>query len=203
MAEAPIVMSIAWTWGTEPAERALVFPCDAHLRDASAQYFRGISVRASPAVLYRWLCQLRAAPYSYDWIDNGGRRSPRTLTPGMEQLALGQSVMRIFSLVAFEAPRHLTLRLKPGSMAARFFGDVAVSYVVVPQGSDSCRLLVKLLVRYPPGLHGSLLAWWLPWGDLAMMRRQLQNLKTHAERQATRPCPAADPKPPPPAHRAR
>lgn len=187
MAEAATVMSIAQTWGTEAAERALVFPCDAHLRNASAALFRGIGVRAVPAVLFRWLCQLRVAPYSYDWIDNGGRRSPRTLTPGVEQLALGQSVMRIFSLVEFEAPRHLTLRLKPESVSARFFGDIAVSYVVVPRASDSCRLLVKLLVRYPPGLHGSLLAWWLPWGDLAMMRRQLLNLQRLAEGHATRP----------------
>jgi hypothetical protein len=81
MAEAPIVMSIAWTWGTKPAERALVFPCDVHLRNASAQYFRGISVRAAPAVLFRWLCQLRVAPYSYDWIDNGGRQSPERSLP--------------------------------------------------------------------------------------------------------------------------
>jgi len=36
MAEAATVMSIALTWGTEPAERALAFPCDGHLRNASA-----------------------------------------------------------------------------------------------------------------------------------------------------------------------
>jgi hypothetical protein len=178
------VKSVAWTWGTDAAERARVFPCDAHLPDASAMYFRGISVRAAPVVTFRWLCQLRVAPYSYDWIDNGGRRSPRELTPGAERLALGQSVMRIFSLVEFEPQRHMTLRLEPHSPAARIFGDIAVSYVAVPESAERCRLLVKLRVRYPAGLRGWMLARWLPWGDLVMMRRQLLNLASLAERQA-------------------
>jgi hypothetical protein len=91
--------------------------------------------------------------------------------------------MRIFSLVDFEAPKHLTLRLKRELPAAHVFGDLAVSYVVVPQGAASCRLLVKLLVRYPEGLRGRILARCLPWGDLVMMRRQLLNLAHLAEQQ--------------------
>jgi hypothetical protein len=103
-------VSVAYTWGTEDAERRLPFPCDRYVERAEAAYFRGITVRARPATLFRWLCQMRVAPYSYDWIDNGGRRSPRALTPGLEDLAVGQSVMRIFTLVDFAKDRHLTLR---------------------------------------------------------------------------------------------
>jgi hypothetical protein len=127
------------------------------------------------------LCQLRAAPYSYDWIDNGGRQSPHTLTPGLENLAVGQNVMRIFDLTSFEKDRHLTLRLKTGSMAAKTFGDLAVSYVVVFVAERRCRLLVKLVVQYPGGVYGMLMRAGLPWGDLIMMRRQLKNLKLLAE----------------------
>jgi hypothetical protein len=138
-------------------------------------------VNAAPAVLFRWLCQLRVAPYSYDWIDNGGRRSPRTLTPGMENLAIGQSVMQIFTLVEFAKGRHVTLRIKHGSGAFSLRGDLAVTYLILPEEAGRCRLLVKLVVRYPPGFLGSLMRWGLPWGDLLMMRRQLLNLKALAE----------------------
>ena len=147
--------------------------------------YRGVTINASAKTVFRWLCQMRTAPYSYDWIDNGGGRSPRELTPGLENLAIGQEVMRIFRLVGFEEHRHLTLRLKAESSASRTFGDIAVSYVIVPlvdnRSIDSCRLLVKLTAKYPRGLYGSMLRAFLPWGDLIMMRRQLLNLKRLAE----------------------
>jgi hypothetical protein len=147
--------------------------------------YRGITVDAAPATMFRWLCQLRTAPYSYDWIDNGGRPSPAELLPGLDNLVVGQEVMRIFLLSGFEKDRHLTLRLKAKSSAANTFGDLAVSYLLVPIANDlatpRCRLLVKLLVKHPPGLYGKVMRTLLPWGDLIMMRRQLLNLKRLAE----------------------
>ena len=51
----------------------------------------------------------------------------------------------------------------------------------MPEGAERCRLVVKLVVRYPGGVTGTLMRQLLPWGDLVMMRRQLLNLKGLAE----------------------
>ena len=80
------------------------FPCDSLCDGADAGYYRAVTVRADAAHVFRWLCQLRVAPYFLDWVDNGGRRSPQTRTPALEQLALGQTVMRILELQAFQSP---------------------------------------------------------------------------------------------------
>lgn len=172
---------ISHTWGTDEAERELAFPCDHTIAGADETLFRGITIGASSEIVFRWLCQMRVAPYSYDWLDNGGRRSPRQLTPGLEHLGQGQTVMRIFDLIDFAPDRHLTIRLKPHGPSIRMFGDIAVSYMIIPVSQLSCRLLVKLVVKYPPGLSGQMARFFLPWGDLIMMRRQLLNLKILAE----------------------
>jgi len=169
------------TWGTTAEERALAFPCDG-IVDAPACYWRGVTVDAPPAKAFRWLCQLRAAPYSYDWIDNLGRRSPQRLTPGLDKLAVGQRVMYIFDLVSFERDKHITVRLRRQGVFGQLLGDGAVSYVVGRADVGGARLLAKLTVRYPRGPLGWLMRAVLPWGDLVMMRRQLLNLKRLAER---------------------
>jgi hypothetical protein len=176
---------IGLNWGATAEERARSFPCDPHLPDADDACYRAVTVDAPASVVFRWLCQLKLAPYSYDWIDNWGRRSPQEVVPGAEDLEVGQRVMSIFQLVDFEPDRHLTMVLV---RARRAFGDVALSYVVVPDGADRCRLVVKLLVNHPgPAALRPLVRWFGPLGDLVMMRRQLLNLKGLAERDAVSP----------------
>jgi hypothetical protein len=174
-------VSVAYTWGSTAEEREMALPCDRYVEAPSQVLYRAIDVDAPPAVVFRWLCQLRVAPYSYDWIDNFGRTSPRTLTPGLERLAVGQRFMTIFELVEFEEGRHVTLVLRQGRWA---FGDLSATYAVLTRADESSRLLVRLVTRAPRGVVGAVGRCLLPWGDLVMMRRQLLTLRGLAEEHA-------------------
>jgi hypothetical protein len=171
----------ARSWGATDAERQRDWPCDAYVPDADSCYWRAVDVAAPPHVVYRWLCQLRVAPYSYDWIDNFGRRSPPVLTAGVDALARGDRVMTIFALAEFVAPSHLTLLLTD-RRARRLFGDIAVTYDVMASGRHATRLAAKLRVRYPSRGLWRCMRLLLPWGDLIMMRKQLLTIKRLAER---------------------
>jgi hypothetical protein len=171
-------------WGITPQEQELDYACDGCVEDASEAWYRGTDVEAPVALVYRWLCQLRIAPYSYDLIDNFGRRSPRTLTPGMDRLELGQRVMHVFSLVAFERDDHFTAQVV---RARPLFMNTAVTYRVLPRADGGTRLLVKVVFRHTrvrvlrPFLRAT-----LPLADTIMMRRQLATLRELAERDAVR-----------------
>jgi len=164
-------------WGSRPDERARPYPCDSWLPQPDESLFRAVTVYASPQLLFRWLCQLRLAPYSYDWIDNLGRTSPRKLVEGSQHLEVGQSVMMIFRLVEFEADRHITIVSK---LPVWLFGEVAVTYAVLPEG-DHSRLVVKLQVRHPRGPLGWLSRLAFAPADWIMMRKQLLTLKGLAQ----------------------
>jgi len=160
-------MRMPGNWGATEAEIAERYPCDGVLPGPTESWFRAVPTKADPATQYRWLCQLTVAPYSYDLVDNYGRRSPRTLTPGLEDLTVGQRMTRIFTLADFTPGRDLTLRIADPS-ARRMFGDLAITYRANPG-----RLVAKLAVD-----AGSfaIRRRFLCWGDLVMMRRQLLTL---------------------------
>jgi hypothetical protein len=175
-------LSTAIEWGSTAGERAESYPCEEFVPDADLAVYRAIDISAPVPVVYRWLCQLRVAPYSYDLLDNLGRRSPRELTAGAEELEEGQRVMTIFHLASFERDRHLTIVCD--GIGKKLLGDVSSTYRVGPAG-DGSRLVLKLVCD-PPG--GRLLAapyrWVMPWFDLFMMRKQFLNLKRLAEKTA-------------------
>ena len=167
------------SWGEVPAERGMPLPCDRLLPDADMVLHRALDVAAPAELMFRWLCQLRVAPYSYDLLDNAGRRSPRTLTPGLDRLAVGQRMCTIFRLADVTPGEQVTLELdSPG--AQRVFGRLAGTWHVSARGSRSSRLVVRLRQSGLDPVRRQALA----WGDLVMMRKQLRNLASLAERDA-------------------
>lgn len=134
--------------------------------------------------MWPWLCQLRLAPYSYDWVDNLGRRSPRELRwlpdprPGDSYSRVGGR-FDVGRVVAVAHQEHLTAEVMGALM----------SYVLVP-GGGTTRLLLKVVVARAHW-HTPLLA----AADLPMARRQLLNLAALAARTPVTPAdrPAAGP----------
>ena len=168
------ILDVVRSWGATDDDQRRSLPCDGLLPDADVVVHRAVDVAAPPELVFRWLCQLRAAPYSYDLVDNRGRRSPQRLTPGLDRLVVGQPAMRIFHLASFAAPEQITFDSRAP------FGRVVVTYAVTP-GDGGSHLLMRL--RWAPRpLPRALVTGAVVVGDLVMARRQLLNLKRLAER---------------------
>lgn len=170
---------LPWLWGAPRHTTAPAGDTDldsGRVRRAT----RAVETVSTPEALFLWLCQLRRAPYSYDWIDNLGRRSPRDPDLGMTDLRVGQTVMTIFTLTAYEPLHSLTLRMKPG-VPTRIFGAICVRYEIERLGDSRRRLRATLWLPPVGPPFGDLRRYLLAWGDLVMMRRQLHVLCSLAE----------------------
>lgn len=163
-------------WGVSSDEIARRYPCDELVAAPVWQAWRGVTVAAPVRHVWPWIIQIRLAPYSYDWMDNLGRRSPQRLhdlpepAPGQHlTTAGGRRAGRVLSV---EPEVQLT---------GEIMGAV-MSYVLVPEvgTTEATRLLLKIA-----GVSGRWIAPLLSTGDLLMARRQLLNFKRLAERGAT------------------
>lgn len=169
-------------WGARPEDVHRPCPGSRFAPEPAERWFRAIEVEASVPTVYRWLCQLKVAPYSYDLIDNLGRRSPRALTEGADRIEVGQTFMTIFELVDFKTDSYLTLKMTD-RRALRLFGPFVVVYEIEALDRDRSRLLATLLVgeAAATGPVETVRRRALAWGDLLMMRKQLKTLKSLAE----------------------
>ena len=144
------------------------------------RWVRAIDVDAAPEELFAWVTQLRRAPYSYDWADNLGRRSPQSIDRRLIQVSPGHSVMTIFTVSAVLPGTSMTVRMNKG-IPTLLFGALTVHYEVEPRGVQQSRLIAELVVPPPPGPLKTLRRYALAWGDFIMMRKQLKELKRLTE----------------------
>ena len=164
---------IADRWGVTRAETTRRYPCDEFVPEPVLEAWRGVTVRARPEDVWPWVAQIRLAPYSYDWIDNLGRRSPQDLR-GLSDPAVGEPFTtalggrRLGRIVAVEPGKQLT---------ATIMGAVMSYVLVAVDNGRQTRLLLKVVTA-----GGRVIAPLLSTGDLIMARRQLLNLAALAER---------------------
>lgn len=156
-------------WGVTDAEVARHYPCDDIVPSPVLSAWRGVTVCAAPDAVWPWAAQIRLAPYSYDWIDNLGRRSPRELK-GLAEPVVGEP----FTTAGTRTLGHIVSVARGEQLTGRILGAV-MSYVLVPE-SGTTRLLLKIVMP-----SGRWLAPLVSVGDLVMARRQLLNIKQLAE----------------------
>ncbi|MCW2603707.1 MAG: polyketide cyclase [Pseudonocardiales bacterium] len=157
-------------WGATDDEVARRYPCDDLVARPALQAWRAITVEAAPDRVWPWVAQIRIAPYSYDWIDNLGRRSPSELRH-LPDPAVGDPFT-----TSVTGPVGRIIAVDPGAQLTGAIMGAMMSYVLEPAGG-STRLLLKVVLA-----RGRLLAPLVSVGDLVMARRQLLNLKGLAER---------------------
>lgn len=180
----PMPRRAPWWWCPDighsgPGSSVRTFP-----GETSGQLWsRSIGIEADAPWVFAWVAQLRRAPYSYDWADNFGRRSPQDLDPELVDVRIGDSVMSIFAVCAVVPGRSMTIRMNEG-WPSRAFGQLVVHYAAEPAATGS-RLVVEMAVPLAPGPLTRFRRYLLAWGDLVMMRRQLRELKRLAERDHT------------------
>jgi hypothetical protein len=158
-------------WGVSNSETLRPYPCDDWVVSSVLAAWRGVRVEAPAEAVWPWVAQIRLAPYSYDWIDNLGRRSPRQL--------LGLAEPRAGDRFTTAGGRELgrIVSVDRGKQLTGTIMGACMSYVLVPHDDGSTRLLLKIVLRTRRWV-----ALGLSVGDLIMARRQLLNLKELAER---------------------
>jgi hypothetical protein len=174
-------------WGATADETTGQVAGDDLCADARLVATRSITITATPDDVFPWLRQMgfgRAGWYSYDWLDNLGRRSATSIDPRWQHVDGGDVVPG--GPIGFEAaivqpPRAFVLRLDAtGRVSRRICFTLAYELRDDPAGT---RLVTRMRCTVDaPG--GRLIERFiLGPGDGVMLRRQLLGISRRAGRQ--------------------
>jgi hypothetical protein len=168
------------TWGATQAEITEPVVGDELIPDATLVATRAIDCDARPAEVYPWLAQMgfgKAGWYSYDWLDNLGRKSATEIVPAW-QVIEGEPVPG--GPIAFTAAIA-----RPGEAFVlaiqRNLLDFTLAFDLRPDG-DGTRLVsrVRARLRFPGGRVVERFG--LGPGDGIMVRKQLLELQKRTAR---------------------
>ena len=171
---------ILQNWGATPEEIAGPVVGDDLCPKARTVATRCITLPVSPHEAFPWIRQMgfgRAGWYSYDWIDNLGRRSADAIHPEWQDVVTGSTIPGgpvAFEAVLVEVPRAFVLRFTgSGRWAQRVEFILAYELRDVPPGT---RLVTRVHIHIAAPGGRWIERFFLGPGDGVMIRKQLLTL---------------------------
>jgi hypothetical protein len=167
-------------WGATPEEILSSVVGDDLCADATVTATRCITIAAPPEDVFPWIRQMgfgRAGWYSYDWIDNLGRKSAVAVHDEWQNVNSGDSVPAgpmSFTAAIVNAPHTFVLEVKNGKKKKPLL-HFTLAYELRPT-LEGTRLVTRMRsrVNIPGGRIIEQLI--LGPGDGIMLRRQLLTL---------------------------
>ena len=189
-----------WRWHATRAERRRPLPGDELMAGVADSDTHGVTIGAPPEAVWPWLVQMgcdRAGWYSWDRLDNAGRRSADRILPEYQSTTVGDTLpsrpgrREPFVVLELASPRYLVLgayfrypelsQLGWDEPPPARFTRATWAFVLEPLDGSRTRLLVRTRGVNRPWWLSLLLAAVFGPAHVIMQRKQLLNLKARAE----------------------
>ncbi|MFA1542692.1 hypothetical protein [Actinomadura monticuli] len=189
-------------WGATREEASTSYPGDDLIQGATAQSTMAVSLPAPPEEVWPWLVQMgceRAGWYSWDLLDNRGRRSSGEIVPEWQDVTVGTRLPAVpsgalyFVVELLDPARTLVLRsdlelpsgrpFDPRGPVPEAYTDGIWAFHLRPLPDGGTRLIVRTRGRGEPAAADRLMA--RLFGEPAhfiMQHRQFRNLRRRVRR---------------------
>jgi hypothetical protein len=169
-------------WGATQEEIDRPLQGDDIVPDPSFNATRAVTIHTSAQNIFPWIVQMgmnRAGWYSYDLLDNFGRRSAETILPEYQDPRVGDLIPMSpdgkygIWVRDFQKDRWMLWWNKNG--------DTTWIWVIEPESPDRCRLLTRIRTKYRWLSFTAPFNLLIEFCDLPMMRKSMIGIKRRAE----------------------
>jgi hypothetical protein len=173
-------------WGVTRAEIERPLPGDDVVPDPSFNATRAVTIHTSAQNIYPWIVQMgmnRAGWYSYDVLDNLGRKSAETLLAQYQDPQIGDLIP-----MSPDGKYGIWVRDFRKDRWMLWWnrnGDTTWLWVIEPEGPDRCRLLTRVRTKYRWLSFSAPFNLLIEFCDLPMMRKCMLGIKRRAEALST------------------
>lgn len=142
------------------------------------ELLRCIEIQAGERDIYVWLTQLRIAPYSYDFLDNPGRKSPGYIIENLPPVRINTHFLLAFHVTGFEENKYISGRfcVPVNPLISRYFREMYIEYRIQGFGTSSI-LWCKVKGWYNKDIASKGFFKIFSAANLIMTVRQLRNIK--------------------------
>jgi hypothetical protein len=170
-------------WGATDAEVKRSMPGDEIVSQPSFNATRAVTIHAPAQNIYPWIVQMgvtRAGWYSYDLLDNLGRRSAEKILLEHQNIQIGDLIP-----ISPDGKQGMWVKYFRKNKWMLWWdkkGDTTWIWEIHPEGENQFRLITRVRVKYRLFSSAVLFNLLTEFFDILMMRKSMLGIKRRAEK---------------------